>query len=189
MMGSASDPTVRIHPRLLCLLARSPLRSLQKRGFTLVEVLVAILISTIFVSIAMQIMVSAAFFRSKAYQYNQAFNWIQQDYETVFSKATEYENSVSPYSTKCLATGPASGLAAGFINDATIGLGGSSVSVGPTTLSGKSFMMTRTADYAASDDPYRLVRLTYTVTPTDGGSTVANIATEVVLYAGFKCPG
>lgn len=155
----------------------------------MVEVLVAIAISMIFLSVALQMMVSAAFFRSKASQYNEAFNVIQQDYETVFNKATEYENSVSPYSSKCLATNSANGLAAGFIADAATGLGGGSSSVGPITISGKSFTMTRTADYASSDDPYRLVRLTYTVTPTAGGAAVVSIATEVVLYAGFKCLG
>jgi prepilin-type N-terminal cleavage/methylation domain-containing protein len=169
-------------------LARSPLRPLHQRGFTMIEVLVALVISMIFLSIALQIMVSAAFFRSKADQYNQVFNWVQQDYETVFSKATEYENSVTPYSSMCSATSSASGLAASFISDATLGLGGSSASIGPATFSGKSYTMTRTADYASSDDPYRLVHLTYTVTPTGGGPALETIATEVVVYAGFKCP-
>jgi prepilin-type N-terminal cleavage/methylation domain-containing protein len=187
MIDSTSRFTVKIHP-LRHLLAKSSLQSSQKGGFTMIEVLVALTISMIFLSVAMQMMVSAAFFRSKADQYNQAFNWIQQDYETVFSKATEYENSVSPYSSLCLATTPASGLAASFLNNTTTGLGGSSTSIGPITLSGKSFTMTRTADYASSDDPYRLVKLTYTITPTAGGPAVVNINTEVVLYAGFKCP-
>jgi prepilin-type N-terminal cleavage/methylation domain-containing protein len=180
--------TVRIHSGLILFLLRSPLQSSRQKGFTMIEVLVALAISMIFLSVALQIMVSAAFLRSKASQYNEAFNVIQQDYETVFNKATEYENSVSPYSQKCLATNSANGLAASFIGDAATGLGGSSSSIGPITLSGKSFTMTRTADYASSDDPYRLVRLTYAVTPTAGGSSVVNIATEVVLYAGFKCP-
>jgi prepilin-type N-terminal cleavage/methylation domain-containing protein len=184
-MDSTSASKVLIYLGLM----RSPLQFSRQKGFTLIEVLVALAISMIFLSIALQMMVSAAFFRSKATQYNEAFNVIQQDYETVFNKATEYENSVSPYSQKCLATNPANGLAASFIGDTTTGLGGSSTSMGPIALSGQSFTMTRTADYASSDDPYRLVRLIYAVTPTTGGPSVVNITTEVVLYAGFKCPG
>jgi prepilin-type N-terminal cleavage/methylation domain-containing protein len=189
MMDSNARSIVKIRPWLLQLLVKSPLQSSRQKGFTMIEVLVALAISMIFLSIALQMMVSAAFFRSKASQYNEAFNLIQQDYETVFSKATEYENSVSPYSQKCLATSSANGLAASFIGDTTTGLGGSSTSIGPITLSGQSFTMTRTADYASSNDPYRLVGLTYTVTPTAGGTAVVSINTEVVLYAGFKCPG
>ncbi|WP_404790551.1 type II secretion system protein J [Altericista sp. CCNU0014] len=188
-MNPTSASPGRMHNGLLYLLARSPFQALQQRGFTLIEVLAALTISMIFVSLTMQMMVAAAFFRSKGGQYNQAFNWIQQDYEKVFSKATEYENSVTPYSSKCLATTPDNGLAAGFLNDATLGLGGTAVTLGTTTLSGKSFTLTRTASYASSDDPYRLVRINYAVAPASGGAAIVSIDTEVVLYAGFKCPG
>jgi prepilin-type N-terminal cleavage/methylation domain-containing protein len=188
MMQTVSRATQKSPRSALCWLTRSPLLPSLQRGFTLIEVLVALAISMIFISVTMQVMVSAAFLRSRADQYNQVYNWVQQDYETVFGKATEYENSATPYSSMCLATSSASGLAASFVGDATLGLGGSSASIGPATFGGKSYTMTRTADYASSDDPYRLVRLTYTVTPTGGGPAVATIATEVVLYAGFKCP-
>lgn len=53
----------------------------QNQGFTLVEVLVAILITTLFVSVAMQAMVIAAVFRVKAQEYAEATTWIQTDLE------------------------------------------------------------------------------------------------------------
>jgi type II secretory pathway pseudopilin PulG len=157
-------------------------------GFSLVEVLVALMLTMIFISITMQIFVSAAFFRSKADQYNQAFNWIQEDYEKVFSQASQYEADVLPASTLCSATTPADGLAANFLNDTARGLGGTTVNMGPRTFGGKSFLLTRTGNYADSNDRYKLLKLTYAVTPTDGGAPVANINTEVAIYAGFKCP-
>lgn len=55
----------------------------QEQGFTLVEVLVAILITTLFVSIAMQAVVIAAVFKARARQFTEATNWIQKDLETV----------------------------------------------------------------------------------------------------------
>ncbi len=54
-----------------------------EQGFTLVEVLVAILITTIFVSIAMQSMVIAAVFKARARQFSEATTWIQEDLENV----------------------------------------------------------------------------------------------------------
>ncbi|HEY9781686.1 MAG TPA: prepilin-type N-terminal cleavage/methylation domain-containing protein [Leptolyngbyaceae cyanobacterium] len=55
----------------------------QQQGFTLVEVLVAILITTIFISVAMQAIVIAAVFKVRARQYSEATNWIQEDLESV----------------------------------------------------------------------------------------------------------
>jgi prepilin-type N-terminal cleavage/methylation domain-containing protein len=169
----------RIRPGLLL--------QLSSNGFSLVEVLVALLITTIFIAITMQMFVSAAFFRSKSDQYNQSFNWIQADYEEVFTKASEYENDVEPASALCSATIPDNGLAASFLADATRGLGGATGTLGPKTFAGKSFMLTRTASYANSSNPYKLLKLNYVVTPTDGSPAIANINTEVVIYAGFKC--
>lgn len=158
------------------------------KGFTLVEVLVAIMVTLIFITITMQMFVSAAFFRARADQYNQAFNWIQEDFETTFNKASQYESDAQPYSTMCSATDPANGLAASFLNDATIGLGGSPATIGSKDFGGNTYTMTRSGTYTNSDDPFKLLILTYTVTPVNGGVAIANINTEVAIYAGFKCP-
>lgn len=58
-----------------------------EQGFTLVEVLVAILITTLFVGVAMQTMVFAAIFKAKAQEYTEATTWIQEDLE----ENVEYE--------------------------------------------------------------------------------------------------
>lgn len=67
-------------------------KSLQKnQGFTLVEVLVAILITTLFISAAMQTMVIAAIFKIKAQEFTEATNWIQTDLEEVKYKAANFQ--------------------------------------------------------------------------------------------------
>jgi prepilin-type N-terminal cleavage/methylation domain-containing protein len=55
----------------------------QEQGFTLVEVLVAILITTLFVAIAMEGMVIATIFKVKAQENAEATTWIQEDLENV----------------------------------------------------------------------------------------------------------
>lgn len=55
----------------------------QEQGFTLVEVLVAILITTLFVAVSMQAMVFAAVFKARAQESAEATNWIQEDLENV----------------------------------------------------------------------------------------------------------
>lgn len=60
----------------------------QEQGFTLVEVLVAILITTVFVATTMQAMVIAAVFKARAKQYSEATNWIQEDLESVRQQAS-----------------------------------------------------------------------------------------------------
>lgn len=60
----------------------------QEQGFTLVEVLVAILITTVFVATAMQAVVIAAIFKARAKQFTEATNWIQQDLERVRQQAS-----------------------------------------------------------------------------------------------------
>jgi prepilin-type N-terminal cleavage/methylation domain-containing protein len=56
---------------------------LAEQGFTLIEVLVAILVTTLFISIAMQAMVFSAVFKVKAQEYAEATTWIQEDLEDV----------------------------------------------------------------------------------------------------------
>lgn len=59
----------------------------QEQGFTLIEVLVAILITTLFVATAMQAIAIAAVFKARARQFAEATIWIQQDLETVKQQA------------------------------------------------------------------------------------------------------
>jgi prepilin-type N-terminal cleavage/methylation domain-containing protein len=157
-------------------------------GFTLTEVLVAMMLSMIFLSITMQLFVAAAFFRARSTQYNYAYNWMQEDFEEVLNKANQYEMAVTPYSTHCNATNASDGLAASFLNDTVSGLGGSSVSLGTRNLGGLSYTMTRTGSYTSTRDPQKLIQVSYTVRPTGGGEVVAELDTEVLIYAGFKCP-
>jgi prepilin-type N-terminal cleavage/methylation domain-containing protein len=160
----------------------------KQQGFSLVEVLVAIMVTMIFVSVTMQMFVSAAFFRARADQYNQAMNWIQEDFENTFNLASQYEINVEPYSAKCTAATPADGLAASFLADAVNGLGGANVILGPRAFGGKSFVLKRTGNYANSVDPYKLLSLDYAVTVEGGTEEVARIKTEVAVYSAFKCP-
>lgn len=57
--------------------------SKQANGFTLIEVLFAILIATIFLTAAMQMIVIAAAFKVHAQENTEATAWIQEDLEAV----------------------------------------------------------------------------------------------------------
>lgn len=65
----------------------------RNQGFTLVEVLVAILIATIFISVTMQMMVIAAVFKTKAQEYTEATTWIQEDLDNVKYKAAKLQHT------------------------------------------------------------------------------------------------
>lgn len=75
------------------MLMLKPKSSKQEQGFTLVEVLVAILIATIFVTVAMQMMVIAAMFKVRAQEDAEATNWIQEDLENVRYQAANYKTT------------------------------------------------------------------------------------------------
>lgn len=61
----------------------------QEQGFTILEVMIAILIATIFVATAMQMMAMAAAFKARARQYAEATTWIQADLEVVKDQADQ----------------------------------------------------------------------------------------------------
>lgn len=160
----------------------------QAAGFTLTEVIVALMVSSIFVAITMQSIVTAAFFRARAEQFDEAVNWIQEDLESVIKRAGQYESDTFPlpYSSRCNAVNVADALPAGFISDA-VGLGGAVVTVGTKSFGGKSFELKRTADYASSSDPRVLLKVFYEVIPVEGGGAIATTTTEVLPYAVLKC--
>ena len=160
----------------------------QLLGFTLVEVMVALMVSSIFVAITMQTIMAAAFFRARAEQFDEAVNWIQEDLESVIKRAGRYEADTfpRPYSSRCDAVNVADALPAGFISDAA-GLGGAVVTVGTKSFGGKSFELKRTADYANSSDPRLLLKVFYEVIPVGGGIAIATTTTEVLSYAVLRC--
>ena len=63
----------------------------REQGFTLAEVLIAIIITTLFVGVTMQGMVIAVLFRVKAQEYTEATSWIQEDLEDVKYKADNFQ--------------------------------------------------------------------------------------------------
>lgn len=63
----------------------------QEQGFTLVEVLVSILITLLFVGVAMQAMVIAAVFKVRAQEFTEATTWIQEDMENIKYSAAELQ--------------------------------------------------------------------------------------------------
>ena len=69
-----------------------PLNS-QQSGFILVEVLSGILIMTLFIGVAMQLMVYSSLLKARAQQYSEATAWIQQDLEDIKYQASRYKSS------------------------------------------------------------------------------------------------
>jgi prepilin-type N-terminal cleavage/methylation domain-containing protein len=157
----------------------------RAQGLTLVESMVALLILLILITVVLQLLGSTAWLASQSEQKNQAMHWIQADVENVKLQAREYEKNAFPFSAQC-AQPAATGLAASFITNQ---LGGSApVTQGPKPIGGQNLVLTRTATYASSPDPTKIVQLTYTVAPQGGGTTIATFDIEVVPYAAFKCP-
>ena len=157
-------------------------------GFTLVEVMVSMIIVTTFLVVTMQIFLSAAVLRAKASEYNEAYNWIQEDYEKILTKAQTYEMHAQPYSTLCNPLNPDHGLAASFVGHQTQGLGGASVNLDPRAFGGQTFSLVRTADYARTVEPNRLIALTYELVNVSTNQTVLEMETKVMIYAAFNCP-
>ncbi len=62
----------------------------QDQGFLLVEVLAALLIASMFITIAMQIMAIAALLKARAQEYTEAISWIREDLEKVKYEAVNF---------------------------------------------------------------------------------------------------
>lgn len=92
----------KINSKILC----------PNQGFTMAEVLIAILITTLFVEVAMQAMVINAIFKVKAEREAQANFWIQEDLEQVRAEATKEAAQLGATSSDtnyCTATKTANG--------------------------------------------------------------------------------
>lgn len=98
----------------------------QEQGFTLIEVLVAILVATIFVTVTMQMMVIATVFKVKAQENAEATNWIQEDLENVRYQAGKLEFPLRTSLTADATAGSTSiivGSVSDLANDDTLKIG------------------------------------------------------------------
>ncbi|MCM1981285.1 hypothetical protein [Lyngbya confervoides] len=112
--------------RFIKFLAQSPRNSQSpNQGFTTVEILVGVLLSAIFMAVAMQAIAVAAALRVKSQEASQAANWIQEDLNVVSAQAKAlggYDPVTQSYASvstnRCAATTATDGYAALLQNEA-----------------------------------------------------------------------
>lgn len=173
------------------------------QGFTLTEVLVAILITSVFVATAMQAVVIAAVMRVKAKQYAEATTWIQQDLEDVKFQASQYNKDSSGnvvdkdvHFKRCSPTNSEDGYADGLgdkLSNRSETYGDTDTSLSDTyeitksSSTGSQYNFKRTL--TPSDiPPYNVLQVKYEVIPANGNPSIAALYTEVIPDAAFKCP-
>jgi type II secretory pathway pseudopilin PulG len=71
------------------------LKQARSQGFTLLDVIVAIVVLTTFTSVAMTAMSSAMLLKVRARNTAEATNWIQQDLETVRNAAAQFSYTLA----------------------------------------------------------------------------------------------
>ncbi len=169
----------------------------QAAGFTLSEVLVAILLVTTFVAVAMQGLVVAMLLKSKALQIAEANRWVQADFEQIRSQISLSRLALTPNQLRCH---PAS-IDAGFADLIRDNLakgnvtGADDYSLIPlveTSQMGKTFQIARTLSIPATPEntEAKILGIQYTVTPTSGSTLqqpIFHFYTEVMPDAALYC--
>ncbi len=169
----------------------------QTSGFTLSEVLLAILLTTIFVAVALQGMVVAMLLKSKALHMAEADRWVQADLEGIRSQLTI---SQLPFAVNRGRCHPAS-VDLGFADLVRDNLAGGNVTgtadyplaaIVATSRTGKTFQIARTLSIPITPEnpDAKILGIQYTVTPTQGGNLaqpISHIYTEVMADAALQC--
>ncbi|PSB59458.1 type IV pilus modification PilV family protein [Chamaesiphon polymorphus] len=166
-------------------------------GFTLSEVIVAILLVTTFVAVALQGMVVAMLLKSRSLQLAEANRWIQADLEQMRSQLTLTQIPLAPHQSRCH---PAT-IDSGFADLVRDNLASSNITGAvdyqlppqiATSQTGKTFQIDRKLRIPSSPEnsKAKLLGIQYTVTPTSGASlelTILHFYTEVIPDAAFQC--
>jgi hypothetical protein len=166
------------------------------KGFSTVEVLVGILLTLIFLGVAMQAMVMATAIKIKAQQDSEATNWIQKDVEYIRgvsddlhkSSGTDAETGAARYETeveKC----EASTAEAGYARDLETTI--TTEKPGPiaytSSIGSRPYRLARST--SISNSAPHVLKITYKVyagTETTG-TPVATFYTESIPSAAFSC--
>jgi hypothetical protein len=169
----------------------------SEAGFTLSEVLVAILLTTTFVSVAMQGMVIAMLLKAKALQVSEANRWVQADIEQMRSQIAISQLPFGTQRPRCRPLSADLGFA-DLVRDRLAGgdVTGSAdynlAALVATSQTGKTFQITRTLSIPANPENLdaKILGIQYTVTPTTGGNLeqpILHLYTEVIPDAAFQC--
>jgi hypothetical protein len=150
------------------------------QGFTMVDVLTAILMTTMFFSVSLQTLMVGTIFRVKAQQKQEVNFWIQEDMERIqliASRGLEQNNQ------KCNASTYSDGYAKALAD------------VLPTpathTLFKKNYRIDRIYDTGSSVVPHQVLKIAYEVKEWNGsqfiGESIANDYWEVIPHVALSC--
>ena len=160
---------------------------LPDQGFTLLEVLVSILIATMFLMSSMQGLVLATMFRVKSQQIERANLWMQEDLEQVKFLASTKPTADN---AKCSASTYDTGYAKALSDDLD--------TLAPTTpdrkILGKTFRLQRTYESYSGSPTFNVLRINYQVNELDDNGNIvdpndpiAEDYTEVIPNVAFQC--
>lgn len=163
--------------------------SQEEQGFTLVEVLVAILIITLFVTISMEAMVVAALMKARARQYAEATTWIQQDLENLKQQAAILGSTTLSSSAASGATSLTVNSTLGFFSNYRLQVSGTSGS--PTvhniaSISGNTITVTQPLSSTQPAGTTVSVIATGSISPT---TNPIGAATATLCYANAAADG
>lgn len=191
--------SARINPRWLILLAGN---KPSDRGFTMLEVLIAIMVITFFLAGTLQLMAIDTLYKILAKQQANANQWIQEDVEEIRAIAA----SLTPNSTNCNATATSNyalALYTAIASNTNLPGANPKPLLGST---GKLYELRRrypnpldTTPAFDSSQPH-VLKISYEVIDTaalagtnqdinrTANATIAKFYTEVIPAASFQCP-
>ncbi len=169
----------------------------QAGGFTLSEVIVAILLTTTFVAVAMQGMVIAMLLKSKSLQIAEANQWVQADLEHIRSQITLSQIPLNINQARCHPLSSDVGFA-DLVRD---NLAGSNITGSANynlaalveiSRTGKTFQIARTVIIPPTPEntEAKILGIQYTVAPSNGGDLeqpILHFYTEVMPDAALQC--
>ncbi len=166
-------------------------------GFTISEVLVAILLTTTFVAVAMQGLVVAMLLKSKAVQVAEASQWVQTDLEQIRSKVRLSSIPLGANQSRCHSSNADVGFA-DLVRDNLAGANvvGSADYLLPnlvvTGRRGKTFQVARTLSIPSvvENNHFNILGVKYIVMPSNGTNLeqpIFHSYTEVMPDAALQC--
>ncbi|ANV90591.1 MULTISPECIES: hypothetical protein [Cyanophyceae] len=159
----------------------------KEQGFTFIEVLAGIIVSTIFVLVTAQATFIGVVLRVQAQRASEAMNAIQSDFDEIKYLAALSFSQASPV---CDAAATTDGYAQALITEIKDSLGQSNNQTGEVSSSvslvNKSYTMTRTLS-VFNQAPYHTMQIGYRVVDPDSGRQIAEYYSEIVPDASFAC--